>query len=69
LREQLKTAVITIEARPSQSIGRSNQLMHAKTRLDNLQKALDSLPGTQPFDGGADLSQAISPVQRSLFDD
>lgn len=69
LREQLKTAVVTIEARPSQSIGRSNQLMHAKTRLDNLQKALNSLPGTQPFDGGADLSQPISPVQRSLFDD
>ncbi|WP_124299463.1 hypothetical protein [Pseudomonas chlororaphis] len=69
LQEQLKTAVVTIEARPSQSIGRSNQLMHAKTRLDNLQKALDSLPGTKPFENGADLSQPISPIQRSLFDD
>mgnify|MGYP002040396133 FL=1 len=69
LQEQLKTAIVTIEARPSQSIGRSNQLMHAKTRLDNLQKALDSIPGTRPFESGADLSQPISPIQRSLFDD
>ncbi len=69
LQEQLKIAVVTIEARPSQSIGRSNQLMHAKTRLDNVQKALDSVPGTKPFENGADLSQLISPIQRSLFDD
>lgn len=69
LQVQLKTAVATIEARPSDSIGRLNQLNHAKIRLINLQKALDSIPGTKPFENGADLSQPIGPIQRSLFDD
>ncbi len=69
LHVQLKTAVATIEARPSDSIGRLNQLNHAKIRLINLQKALNSIPGTKPFEDGADLSQPIGPIQRSLFDD
>jgi hypothetical protein len=67
IESQFKSAIQAIEARPSKSIGRTNQLLHAQVRLEGVQKLLAAAPGTQVFPDGPDLS-AIPTPRRSVLD-
>lgn len=53
---KLEAAVETAEARPSKSIGRINQIQHAKVRLDGVRTLLATKQGDKPFPDGPDLS-------------
>lgn len=53
---KLVAAVETAEARPSKSIGRTNQIQHAKVRLDGVRTLLATKQGEKPFPDGPDLS-------------
>lgn len=53
---KLVAAVETAEARPSKSIGRTNQIQHAKVRLDGVRTLLATQAGEKPFPDGPDLS-------------
>lgn len=53
---KLVAAVETAEARPSKSIGRTNQIQHAKVRLDGVRTLLATKQGDKPFPDGPDLS-------------
>ncbi|WP_368563509.1 hypothetical protein [Pseudoxanthomonas sp. UTMC 1351] len=53
---KLVAAIETAEARPSKSIGRTNQIEHAKVRLDGVRKLLSTKDGDKPFPDGPDLS-------------
>jgi len=53
---KLAAAVETAEARPSQSIGRTNQIQHAKIRLDGVRTLLATKQGKKAFPDGPDLS-------------
>lgn len=55
---KLIAAVETAEARPSKSIGRTNQIQHAKVRLDGVRTLLATKQGEKPFPDGPDLSLA-----------
>ena len=68
LESRLRVAVQSIEARKSNSIGRKNQLMHARTRLEGVQKILATAPGEPVFPEGPDLSRSPSMVKRSVLD-
>lgn len=63
--EQLKHRMIdvvnVIETSPpeSRNIGWQNQLTHAKSRLESLEKILTTTPGDTPFPNGKDLYQPI----------
>lgn len=57
LRNQLHKAVRQIEEHPGQTIGRENQLIHARTRLANTEVALAASPKSKPFPDGRDLSK------------
>lgn len=62
LREKIALAVNKIEARLSDSIGRTNQLDHAKKTLVNIDRALACRPGEKPFPEGPDLSVPVHQV-------
>lgn len=53
---KLKTAVEMAEAKPSSSIGRTNQIEHARTRLQGVRTLLAAEEGDMPFPDGPDLS-------------
>lgn len=53
---KLAAAVETAEARPSKSIGRTNQIQHAQVRLDGVRTLLATKQGEKPFPDGPDLS-------------
>lgn len=53
---KLEAAVTIAEERPSTSIGRTNQIQHAKVRLDGVRKLLSAEDGERPFPDGPDLS-------------
>ncbi|MFI8720072.1 hypothetical protein ACIGHF_19595 [Stenotrophomonas sp. NPDC077464] len=55
---KLVATVEAAEARSSSSLGRSNQIHHAKTRLAGVRTLLATAPGEKPFPGGQDLSLA-----------
>lgn len=57
LRDQMVRIIAKIEAAPTDTVGRKNQLRHAKERLANIETALNARPGTQPFAEGPDLSK------------
>lgn len=59
LEGQLKIAIQEIEAHPGSGIGIGNQLQHAKTRLENVKKALAAAEGEKPFPNGSDYSKPI----------
>ncbi len=46
-------------AEPHRSIGWQNQLNHARTRLENVERTLTTTPGERPFPSGADLSRPL----------
>ncbi|MDG2509368.1 hypothetical protein [Stenotrophomonas maltophilia] len=56
LEVKLVAAVEIAEARPSKSIGRANQIQHAKDRLDGVRALLASKQGEKPFPDGPDFS-------------
>lgn len=53
---KLIAAVEIAEAKPSKSIGRTNQIQHAKARLDGVRTLLATKQGEKPFPDGPDLS-------------
>jgi len=53
---KLMSAIEIAEARPSKSVGRTNQIQHARVRLDGVRTLLKTAPGDKPFPGGPDLS-------------
>ena len=55
LRDQMRALVAKVEAEPHDRIGRTNQIRHAKIRLENIDRALAARPGAKPFPNGADL--------------
>lgn len=60
--KKIALAVNKIEARVSDSIGRTNQLNHAKKTLENIDRALACRPGEKPFPDGPDLSVQVHQV-------
>jgi len=56
LEGKLASALELAQARPSKSIGRTNQIAHAMSRLDSVRKILATQQGEQPFPDGPDLS-------------
>lgn len=60
LEGRFKDAVMAIESRSAKTIGRDNQLAHAKNRLDAVRQILVTPEGMQVFPEGADLSKSDS---------
>lgn len=60
LEGRFKDAVKAIESRSAKTIGRDNQLTHAKNRLDAVRQILVTPEGMQVFPEGADLSKSDS---------
>lgn len=58
LEGRFKDAVKAIESRSAKTIGRDNQLAHAKNRLDAVRQILVTPEGMQVFPEGADLSKS-----------
>lgn len=56
LEVKLKAAVELAEAKPSNSIGRTNQIQHARVRLEGVRTLLATRDGEKPFPDGPDLS-------------
>lgn len=56
LHDRFVVVIAKIEATPPGGIGRANQLLHARTRLENIEIALATAPGEHPFPDGPDLS-------------
>lgn len=69
LEGQLRLAVNEIESRSSNSIGRDNQLKHAKSRLENVTKALEMQIDGRPFPNGLDLSKPVLYSPGTLIDE
>ncbi len=53
---KLVAAIETAQANPSKSIGRTNQIQHARVRLDGVRTLLATKQGEKPFPDGPDLS-------------
>lgn len=53
---KLITAIELAEAKPSTSIGRTNQIQHARLRLEGVRTLLATRDGDKPFPDGPDLS-------------
>lgn len=71
LRGRLKETVDVINRTPieSRNIGWQNQLDHAKTSLANLEKAISTAPGNNPFPDGSDLYQSVDAARgKTLMD-
>jgi hypothetical protein len=60
LQDKLRAAVELARAKPTNSIGRDNQIMHAELRIAGVQRILGTPPGDLVFPGGPDLSQSAS---------
>lgn len=67
LEGRLKDAMKAIESRQAKTIGRDNQLAHARSRLEAVRKILLTPSGMQVFPEGADLSKA-GPIPQSVLD-
>jgi len=67
LEEKFKVAIEIIAARPSQTVGKGNQLAHAQSRLDAVRKILATPAGEAVFPNGNDLSEMVQ--IRSILDD
>ncbi len=61
LHGKLKLAMETVMARPASTVGRDNQIAHAKVRLEGVEKLLSTAAGDKVFPDGLDLSK---PVER-----
>jgi len=61
LRERMQRTVEEIRSTPEhqRSIGWQNQLKHARTRLENIERTLATAPGEHPFPAGPDLSRPL----------
>lgn len=67
LKQRMIDVVTVIEASPPQSrnIGWQNQLKHAQSRLESLEKILATAPGERPFPDGKDLYNPVESKQAS----
>jgi hypothetical protein len=68
LERRFKQALEKIQARPAGSIGRENQIKHAKVRLKSVQQLLSARDGEIVFPNGKDMSVTNSKF-RSVLDD
>ena len=68
LENRLSEGVESIESRDSESIGRANQLAHARARLEGVRKLLSTPANEQVFPDGVDFSQLGSQKRRSVLD-
>ncbi len=68
LQTRLESAVRSIEARQSNSIGRHNQLQHAQSRLAIVGKLLSAAPGQPLYPDGPDLSKGHLLSNGSVLD-
>lgn len=59
LHGKLKLAMETVMARPASTVGRDNQIAHAKVRLEGVEKLLSTAAGDKAFPDGLDLSKPI----------
>lgn len=61
LRDRMETVVVKIENQPvsARPIGWGNQLTHARTRLNNIEKILATVPGETAFPDGPDLHRSF----------
>jgi hypothetical protein len=64
LQGKLKDALELAKAKPSKSVGRDNQILHAETRIDAVNRLLATPAGERVFPGGPDLSL---PKSRSVL--
>lgn len=62
LHDRLKLAYEAAERRPEGAIGKTNQLAHAKARLDGIEKLLTTPPNEAVFPDGVDLSLSAKPM-------
>ncbi len=62
LRDRMLRVVAKIEATPTDTVGRRNQLEHARVRLVNIEAALAAAPGDKPFADGPDLGKPLRTV-------
>ena len=67
LEGRFKDAVKAIELRSAKTIGRDNQLAHAKSRLEAVRQILVTPDGMPVFPEGADLSKSEA-NPRSVLD-
>lgn len=63
---KLIAAIETAEARPSKSVGRTNQIEHATVRLAGVRALLMTPVGAKPFPDGPDLSR---PHRKGVMDE
>ncbi|ROL70727.1 hypothetical protein [Pseudomonas vranovensis] len=65
LKQRLIDVVTVIESIPPQTrnIGWQNQLKHAQSRLESLEKILVTAPGERPFPDGKDLYNSVESTQ------
>jgi hypothetical protein len=68
LEGKLRAALEAAEARPSRSVGRANQVEHARVRLDAVRTLLQTPPGEQAFPNGPDLSLSASTRRETPID-
>ena len=69
LEQKLNAALLDIESRPKSTIGRENQLSHAKVRLKGVRALLNTAPGVQVFPKGKDLSKPKYLTSKSVLND
>lgn len=66
---QIASSIDVIEALPARTVGRANQLSHARERLEGINKALAASPGTRVFPEGQDRSKLSTRTQTVLDTD
>lgn len=67
LQSKLKDAIEAARSKPTQSIGRDNQISHAEARFAAVSRLLDTPAGERVFPNGSDLSKSTRP--KSVLND
>jgi hypothetical protein len=68
LEGKLQAALEAAEARPSRSVGRANQIEHARVRIDAVRTLLHTPPGERAFPDGPDLSLSAANRRETPLD-
>jgi hypothetical protein len=68
LEGKLQAALEAAEARPSRSVGRANQIEHARIRVEAVRKLLQTATGERAFPDGPDLSLSTGTRRETPLD-